>query len=134
MEYCRAYGEDGFPEEIQSITEYREELKGKAKGTWFKEFVPSIIAQQVPGTDPEPAHSYLVYQEYLAWHAANGEGRPQPRRAVTDAVLEHHKPGQSRGGKTPDRNGARQDTPDRNGARQDTLFWEGWFLMPVDAR
>ena len=125
MEYCVRWGRDGFPEDIPSVRDAQAAAIEDARPLFLKEFVPSIISRTMTDDDPQPAHSYLVYQEYLAWHEANGEGKPQPQRAVTEAVQKHHELEPGRKSKT---NGT---IP---GKRPETIFWDGWFLVPVDAR
>ena len=102
---------------------------------WVREFVPFILT-----TDPKRAiledseegqgvlrraDTYSVYQSYLVWHEANGDGPPATRRAVTDA-LPHHYRGLgdvAREGKIAVEAGAR---------RHKTVFFDGYYLCDPD--
>ena len=125
MEYCVRWGRDRFPEDIPSVRDAQAAAIEDARPLFLKEFIPTIISREMPDVVPQPAHSHLVYQEYLAWNEANGEGKPQPQRAVTEAVQKHHELEPGRKGKL------KGDIP---GKRPETIFWDGWFLVPVDTR
>ena len=89
------------PEPTPEMAGDQARLEAAERPHWRSEFVPHILTtdpgKAVPenaGTGrsgPKPADSYSIYKEYLAWHEANGGGRPPAhQRAVTDALLHHY--------------------------------------------
>ena len=100
--------------------------------TWSREFIPHILTtdptramrydSRTGRSGPRPADSHSVYQEYLAWHQANIDGRPpEMQRKVTDALLRHY-PGLGkvkRDGRVPAGAGAK---------RPKTVAFDGYYI------
>ncbi len=102
---------------------------------WVREFIPRILTTdprravlgdaETGRSGPRPADSYSVYQEYLVWHEANGDGEPPAsRRTVTDALLHHY-----RGL----RDVARETKIPGGGVRHKTNYFDGYYICDPDA-
>ena len=102
---------------------------------WDGEFIPRILTTdprravlgdaETGRSGPRSADSYSVYQEYLVWHEANGDGEPPAsRRTVTDALLHHY-----RGL----RDVARETKIPGGGVRHKTNYFDGYYICDPDA-
>lgn len=66
------------------------------KGLYISEFIPEVLTQDRAEAEvdafnsPMAGSSYHIYQKYLSWHEANGEGKPEAQRRITRDVEEYY--------------------------------------------
>ena len=91
------------------------DLQNRGKAEWLVKWLPHALKSTGPGE--EDTHTLAIYQSYLDWHDENGEGRPVPRRGVSEAVKTHY--------------GLKPGAPSHdylNGKRTATKYCPGWTL------
>ena len=115
MEYTACWGRDGFPEDVESVSAYRDRLVTEAAPRWKREFIPRAMVSDDENAYP-PASSLEAYEAYEAWHEANDEGRPVSQRLITEALQGWYQV-EGRSGKLT-----------RGGKRPRVLFFDGWTL------
>ena len=66
-----------------------QQLRTRGQPEWLAQWVPHAL--KPAGLDDEPTDTLAIYKAYLAWHEDTDEGgRPETRRAVTEAVRRHY--------------------------------------------
>ena len=66
-----------------------QELQNSAKPEWQVKWLPQVLRQAEEGETS--THTLEVYESYLSWHDENAEGKPESRRAITNAVTQYYK-------------------------------------------
>ena len=76
-----------LPKDVHS-RQVISELQDLGKPEWQVKWLPNALI--AAGPDVESTNTLAIYQHYLEWHDAHGEGKPASRRAVSDAVKQHY--------------------------------------------
>ena len=79
---------DGVLPQDDYSSQVVEELQNRGKPEWQVKWLPRVL--KPTGPEEDDIHTLAIYQSYLDWHDANGEGRPVARRRITDVVKLHY--------------------------------------------
>ena len=72
-----------FPEAVGSMTEELERMEALESPLWMEEWLKRAFAEITEG---EGTNSHEAYTDYQEWHEGNAEGKPEPKRKITDAI------------------------------------------------
>ena len=97
-----------------------QELQNSAKPEWQVKWLPQVLRQAEEGETS--THTLEVYESYVSWHDENAEGKPESRRAITNAVTEYYK--KTLGG---------QDHQRRDGKQISFYYCPGYALATLEA-
>ncbi len=89
VEYTTAYGNDAFPDDLPSMTEWAREQAERELPLWQRDWLPRVL---IPAPDGLEADSKTVYTSYLVWHedALGSTQKPVPPAVVGKAVCKHY--------------------------------------------
>ena len=137
VEYCQNFATQPFPSELDSLKKAKEDAVNRGKALWEKEWLPFCVTDDPEladnpetnhhrlGDDIPPLNSFALYQNYLQWHDAKGEGRTLPRRPITEKVVQFYQLPEGRRGKV-----ASGEVNQQTGSqkRHEAQFWDDWYL------
>ena len=90
VQYCKIYGEAGFPETIPSFSHLVDQQRQREIPNWKVEWLPNVLIPVAPGENPREADNRQVYEDLEAWHEEFGEGRIPSKNLVGRAVRDHY--------------------------------------------